>query len=106
LLSALYISLSALRHKKNTDLTRPSAHLRTTAAIAMVKRPAASRMRVAPSARSAKKAGANRERPNATKIAAKPRDKATLRMDRPFSPQATRQHFRRRAQCAKMGQMA
>jgi hypothetical protein len=79
------------------DLMRPSVHLRATAAIAMVKRPAASRMRVAPSARSTKKAGANRKRPNAAKIVVKPMDMTTLRVDRRSSPRAVHQHFPRHA---------
>ena len=53
-----------------------------------------------------KKSGANRRRPNATEMAAKPMDVATLRMNRPFSPHIIHQHSRRHAQRAKMGQMA
>ena len=37
--------------------------------------------------RPAKKSGANKKRPSATKMAAKPRDMTILRMDRPLSPQ-------------------
>jgi hypothetical protein len=105
LLSGLYISLSARRHKK-VGLTGPLAHLHTTAAMAMVKRPAASKSPVALLARPAKKGGANRNRPKATQTAAKPKDNATLRMDRPSSPQTRRLHSLGRALCAKMERMA
>ena len=53
-----------------------------------------------------RRAARDRKRPSAAKMAAKPRDVTTLRMDRPLSPQTIRQHCRRHAQRAKMGQMA
>ncbi|HEY1780276.1 MAG TPA: hypothetical protein VGG79_07575 [Roseiarcus sp.] len=101
----LYISLSAWRHKK-VGLTGRLAQLRTTAAMAMVKRPAASKSPVAPLARPAKTGGANRNRPKATQTVAKPKDNPTLRMDRPSSPWTRRLHSLGRALCAKMKQAA
>jgi hypothetical protein len=104
MLSALYISLFALRHKKIPTLG-PSLHLRTTAAMAMVKGPVAIRP-IALSTRSAKKSGAKRNLVIATQMAAKPRNMATLRIERPSLPQIAGQHIPRRAPRAKMGQMA
>jgi len=76
LLCRLYISLSVPRHKK---MVWPGgqAHLPTAAAMAMVKRPAASRRPVAPPARSPKKSEASG---NAPQTAAAPKNNATLRM--------------------------
>jgi hypothetical protein len=105
LLSRLYISLFAPRHKK-TDPPRPSIHLRTTAAMAMVNSPVARRRPIAPSTCSAKKSRAKRNLLIATDMAAKPTDMATLRMERPSLPEIACQHIRRRALRAKMGQMA
>jgi len=73
LLCWLYISLSVPRHRK---MGWPGAqpHLRTTAAMAMVKRPAANRRPVAPPARSPKKWEASGNAPQTVAAALEQRD--------------------------------
>ena len=105
MLWVLYISLSALRHSKNTDLTHTLDSSGHGSGDGGGEEACREQKAVAPSARSVKKSGANRNRPNARKIEAKPGDMATLRMDRPSSPQDIRRHSRRRALHAKIGQM-
>ena len=93
MLWALYISLSALRHRKIAELDALVSSFAHHGGDGDGEQAAASRRPVAPSARSAKKSGANRKRANATQMAAKPRDMASLRMDTPFSPQSIRKHL-------------
>jgi hypothetical protein len=74
--------------------------------MAMVKTPVVSNRPVAPRAFSGETSGANRKRHSETKMAAKPRDMATLRMEWPVSPRIVREHFWRHARRFKMGQTA
>ena len=104
MLSGLYTSLLAVRHKKIRAAPGTQAHLRTAAAMAMVKRPAASRGPVAPPHRH-KKNSERRKRPTAMQMAAEPTNTKTLRTEAPWLWQVSRQHSRRQRLGATLGQV-